>query len=243
MGRTSLVVAIATALTLTGCGAEKAAEEPKPVTLETEAQQQAYAFGAQMGQFISERLIAQEELSVVLDRDLITQGFIDGLAGNATMSQEDIQASLQVIEATLRDEQQKQNDALTEKNLAEGQAFLTENATKEGVMVTESGLQYMVLTEGTGPKPTADDTVKVHYKGTLLDGTEFDSSYKRDEPAVFPLKRVIAGWTEGVQLMGVGSKFKFFIPSELAYGTRNTGSIPANSTLIFEVELLSIETQ
>ena len=118
-----------------------------------------------------------------------------------------------------------------------------ENAKKEGVTVTESGLQYEVLSEGDGEKPVATDVVKVHYKGTLLDGTEFDSSYARNEPTTFPLNRVIAGWTEGLQLMSVGSKYKFTIPSELAYGDRDLGKIPANSTLVFEVELLEIQNE
>ena len=121
-----------------------------------------------------------------------------------------------------------------------GEKFLAENAERESVTVTDSGLQYEVMSEGDGASPTAEDTVTVHYKGTLLDGTEFDSSYSRGEPATFPLSRVIPGWTEGVQLMKVGSKFKFFIPSELAYGERSTGKITPNSTLVFEVELLDV---
>jgi FKBP-type peptidyl-prolyl cis-trans isomerase FkpA len=118
--------------------------------------------------------------------------------------------------------------------------FLAENVKKEGVVATTSGLQYQVITEGEGKKPLATDTVEVHYKGTLIDGTEFDSSYARGESVSFPLNRVITGWTEGVQLMAEGSKFKFYIPSELAYGERSTGEIPANSTLIFEVELIKV---
>ena len=123
----------------------------------------------------------------------------------------------------------------------EGEKFLAENALKEGIQVTESGLQYEVLKMGRGKKPAATDRVKVHYHGTLIDGTVFDSSVERGEPTSFGLNQVIAGWTEGLQLMPVGSKFRFYIPQELGYGSRNAGSIPPYSTLIFEVELLGIE--
>ena len=129
-------------------------------------------------------------------------------------------------------------------NKAKGEAFLAENAKKEGITVTASGLQYEVLTQGSGKKPAATDTVKVHYQGTLLDGTEFDSSYKRGQPISFPLNGVIKGWTEGVALMPVGSKYKFYIPSDLAYGERGAGAkIGPNSALIFTVELLAIENK
>ena len=144
------------------------------------------------------------------------------------------------MEAASREKQKAISEAKAETNIAEGEKFLAENAEREGVTVTDSGLQYEVMSEGDGASPTAEDTVTVHYKGTLLDGTEFDSSYSRGEPATFPLSRVIPGWTEGVQLMKVGSKFKFFIPSELAYGERSTGKITPNSTLVFEVELLDV---
>jgi FKBP-type peptidyl-prolyl cis-trans isomerase len=133
-------------------------------------------------------------------------------------------------------------DKKSAANLAAGKAFLEGNGKKAGVAKTASGLQYEVLAKGTGAKPKASDTVKVNYLGKLLDGTVFDSSYERNEPAVFPLSGVIPGWTEGVQLMPVGSKFRFFVPSELAYGEQGAGNdIAPNSVLIFEVELLSIE--
>jgi len=138
-------------------------------------------------------------------------------------------------------EQRAEAAAAGAANKAEGDKFLAENAKKEGVQTTASGLQYKVEKMGTGPKPVATDTVKVHYRGTLLDGTEFDSSYARNEPISFGLNRVISGWTEGVQLMPVGSKFIFWIKPELAYGENGGGPIPPNSTLKFEVELLDIE--
>jgi FKBP-type peptidyl-prolyl cis-trans isomerase FkpA len=147
---------------------------------------------------------------------------------------------MQELDKLTREKQAEMTKTLAEEEIKVGQAFLAEHRKKEGVKTTESGLQYSVMTKGEGVNPTIDDTVKVHYKGTLIDGTEFDSSYKRNEPAVFPLKNVIKGWTEGLQLMPVGSKYTFAIPSELAYGGRATGKIKANSTLLFEVELLEI---
>jgi FKBP-type peptidyl-prolyl cis-trans isomerase len=150
-----------------------------------------------------------------------------------------------IIETYSIKERQRQMDASSaavQPNLEAGKAFLAENATKEGVKTTASGLQYKVLTEGKGKKPAATDKVKVHYEGRLLDGTVFDSSYKRGEPISFPLSGVIPGWTEGVQLMGTGSKYQFYIPQELAYGLQGSPpTIPGGSTLIFDVELLGIE--
>ncbi|MCF7970853.1 MAG: FKBP-type peptidyl-prolyl cis-trans isomerase [Methylococcaceae bacterium] len=134
----------------------------------------------------------------------------------------------------------RNNAELAQNNLTEGAAFLAENATKEGVITTASGLQYTILTDAEGEKPSATANVTVHYKGTTLDGTEFDSSYSRNAPATFPLNRVIGGWTEGVQLMSTGATYRFFIPSELAYGAQGAGgAIGPNATLIFDVELLS----
>ncbi len=137
--------------------------------------------------------------------------------------------------------QPKENGVNVEENKAKGKAFLAENAKKPGVVTTASGLQYKVVKEGSGAKPSAMDKVKVHYKGTLINGKEFDSSYKRGEPIEFPLSGVIRGWTEGVQLMSVGSTYEFYIPAELAYGDRSMGpDLPGGSTLIFQVELLDI---
>jgi FKBP-type peptidyl-prolyl cis-trans isomerase len=145
--------------------------------------------------------------------------------------------------AKRRSEAEAEMGAAAAKNAAEGDAFLLANRAKEGVIVTDSGLQYSVVDMGTGPKPAATDKVRVHYRGTLLNGEEFDSSYARGEPISFELNKVIPGWTEGVQLMPVGSKFMFYIPSDLAYGPAGGGPIGPNSTLIFQVELLAIEGQ
>ena len=160
----------------------------------------------------------------------------DVLAGN-TAKMTDAEAQ-QTVNDLLRRQREEQEKVLR----AEGERFLKENATKEGVVVLPSGLQYTVLREGTGRKPKATDSVKCHYEGTLTDGTVFDSSYRRGEPATFPLNGVIAGWTEGVQLMAEGAKYRFFIPYNLAYGERGAGqSIPPFAALVFDVELISIE--
>ncbi|QSX30656.1 FKBP-type peptidyl-prolyl cis-trans isomerase [Shewanella cyperi] len=228
---------------LSACNQEqKVKEEAAPATvLTTDAQKEAYSVGASIGRYMAGHIKEQEELGMPVDRALIVEGFSNGLNGELKLNEEEIQTVLQNLDKKLNDKRTEQAQALAAKNLEESKKFLETNKAKEGVTTTESGLQYEVLTAGTGDKPAAEDTVEVHYVGTLIDGTEFDSSYKRGETAKFPLNRVIAGWTEGVQLMPVGSKYRFVIPSELAYGERDTGTIPANSTLIFEVELISIE--
>ena len=190
-----------------------------------------------MGEQIGKNIKDQEaqgligEPSLATDFVLIKQGFINGLLGDTTMTGEQAGEYIQNTMNTIKYGNVKED----------GEKFLAENALKEGVKVTESGLQYEVLKMGRGKKPAATDRVKVHYHGTLIDGTVFDSSVDRGEPIVFGLNQVIKGWTEGVQLMPVGSKFRFYIPQELGYGAQAAGSIPPYSTLIFEVELLGIE--
>jgi FKBP-type peptidyl-prolyl cis-trans isomerase FkpA/FKBP-type peptidyl-prolyl cis-trans isomerase FklB len=156
------------------------------------------------------------------------------------MTQEEQQAIRQTFIQKMQGKQEEQRKAVAEKNQSDGEKFLAANKSKAGVKSTASGLQYQVITEGKGAKPAATDTVKVHYVGTLLNGSKFDSSIDRGEPAQFPLNGVIAGWTEGLQLMPVGSKYKFWIPGNLAYGDRGRPGIEPNALLTFEVELLEI---
>lgn len=171
-----------------------------------------------------------------INTEELAQGFADSLSGESKLTVEDADAKIR--EMMMKVQEEKSAEAK-----AEGEAFLSENAKKDGIEVTESGLQYNHETLGEGESPTAEDTVTVHYRGTLIDGTEFDSSYKRGEPISFPLNGVIPGWTEGLQLMKIGGKTKFFIPQELAYGARPNpnGPIPPFAALIFEVELIDIK--
>jgi FKBP-type peptidyl-prolyl cis-trans isomerase len=174
----------------------------------------------------------------------LMQGMKDAMAGSKTLlTEEEARAALMQLQSEVQAKQQAKAAQEGEANKKEGEAFLAANKSKEGVVTLPSGLQYKILKEGSGPKPKATDSVVCNYKGTLINGTEFDSSYKRGEPATFPVTGVIKGWTEALQLMPVGSKWQLFIPSDLAYGARGTpgGPIGPNSTLIFEVELMSIK--
>ncbi len=227
-------------VTLMGCQ-EVAKQEEKTLVLDTEVQKQAYSLGASIGMFTQTNLEKQTEMGLSLDQAMIIRGFTDSIAGKSIIEKEEIQTLMMNLEQTMKEKQQAAASVSAEKSKAEGANYLAENAKKEGVKVTDSGIQYLVLTDAQGEKPVATDTVKVHYKGTFLNGEEFDSSYKRNQPAVFGLNRVIRGWTEGVQLMSVGAKFKFTIPSDLAYGPNgNPPRIPGNSVLEFEIELLEI---
>lgn len=175
------------------------------------------------------------------NKDLVLEGIMHAIQGKAELDMQASNLILRELIQVLARPASPPPSAEAMENLKKGEAFLAENAKKEGVVSTASGLQYEVLTQGSGPQPTASSTVEVHYEGTLIDGTQFDSSYERGESISFPLNRVIKGWTEGVQLMKTGSVYKFYIPSELAYGSQLKGSIPPNSVLIFKIELLGIK--
>jgi FKBP-type peptidyl-prolyl cis-trans isomerase len=237
-----LATVIATALV--GCNQEaaeptaEAVPAPSPATaLDTAEKRVSYGMGIGLGQRLK-----QETFSI--DVDVFAQGVKDAvIGGEQLMTQEEIMTEMQAFQQQMATKQQQAAGLAAEKNLAEGIAFLAENTVKEGVNTTESGLQYEVITAGTGAMPSPTDTVEVHYAGTLLDGTEFDSSYKRGSTVSFPVNGVIPGWTEALQLMATGSKWRLFIPSELAYGPGGTGGGPIgpNATLVFEVELISIK--
>ena len=213
------------------------AEEKKQAELATDIQKLSYALGLDIGSYF--KTLGQE-----LDLEVINRGMMDSYKGNKPLLTQEETAQIQQQFAQKQQEKQIQETVeMIAKNNKAAEDFLKENGAKEGVTTTESGLQYIVLTSAEGAKPKAEDTVKVHYKGTLLDGTEFDSSYARNEPAVFPLNQVIPGWTEAVQLMNVGSKIQLFLPPNMAYGDRGAPPvIEPGSMLIFEVELLGIET-
>jgi FKBP-type peptidyl-prolyl cis-trans isomerase FklB len=208
--------------------------------LTTRKQKFSYALGMNIGTGYSQGLKKQ---SVEVDWSLVAQGMKDAAAGRKTaLTEDEAKAVLAEVQTELQKNQQAKMQETAAKNKSEGDAFLAANKGKEGVVTLPSGLQYKILTAGTGPKPTATDSVVCNYRGTLTDGTEFDSSYKRGKPATFGISQVIKGWTEALELMPVGSKWQLFIPADLAYGERGEqrGGIGPNSTLIFDVELMSI---
>ena len=196
----------------------------------------SYSIGYDIGETFKKQ-------NVELNPDTLFGGLKDALAGKeALLTKEDREKTLQAFQKEMMEKQIAASKEAATKNAAEGEKFLAENKKKDGVKTTASGLQYKVLKEGSGPSPKETDTVVVQYKGTLIDGTEFDSSYKRNEPASFQVNRVVKGWIEALQLMKAGAKYQLFIPSSLAYGERGAGQlIGPNATLIFEVELLSIK--
>jgi len=206
--------------------------------LQTQKDKVSYAIGMNIGRNLHKD-------SIDVDPNLLLQGMKDAMAGGKTLLTDDeAKSAMMALQNDLRQKQEAKAQQAGETNKKEGEAFLATNKTKEGVVTLPSGLEYKILKEGTGPKPTASDSVVCNYKGAFLDGTEFDSSYKRGEPATFPVGQVIKGWTEALELMPVGSKWQLFVPSDLAYGQHGAGAdIPPNATLIFEVELLSIQAK
>ena len=223
----------------TKAGAAKAPAAGAAV-LKTKKEKFSYALGMNVGANLGTSLRKQ---AVDFDPNIVAQGLKASLAGGKTlMTQEDAQALLKEVQTDMLKKQQETMRVVGEANKKEGEAFLAANKGKAGVVTLPSGLQYKILKEGNGPKPTATDTVVCNYRGTLINGTEFDSSYKSGQPATFPVNGVIKGWTEALQLMPVGSKWQLFIPSSMAYAERGAGAdIGPNATLIFEVELMSIQ--
>jgi len=202
--------------------------EDKPPQLKDMKDKASYAIGLNVG-------FNMKRQNVDVNQDAFAAGMKDALSGRKPLlSEQEVRDTMVAFE---KDMQEKKTQA-GQKNAAEAQKFLSDNKSKEGVKTTSSGLQYKVLKEGSGAQPKSTDTVTVNYRGTLTDGTEFDSSYKRGQPATFPVAGVIKGWTEALQLMKVGSKYQLFVPPDLAYGPTGQGAIPPNSVLIFEVELL-----
>jgi len=195
-----------------------------------------YAFGYTLGKNFKNQ-------GIKINVDMLVKGLKDALSDSqALVNQQEMSGVLKNFQREHLAKRMAARQALIEKNIKAGQAFLAENKTKDGVVTLPSGLQYKVITPGTGKTPKATDKVKTHYRGTLIDGTEFDSSYKRGKPATFPVKGVIKGWTEALQLMKEGAKWQLFIPHDLAYGKRGVGNkIGPNATLIFDIELISIE--
>jgi len=225
---TALIGLISFPLALNAADAEKA--------IETTKDKVSYSIGLDLGTYLT-------SMKGKVDFDILKQGLDDGYMGvEPKLSKEEMTAAQEEFAATVQEEQAALMEEMKEKNSAAGALYLEENKMKEGVETTESGLQYEVLEAGDGEMPTAEDTVKVDYVGTLIDGTEFDSSIKRGEPVTFPVGQVIPGWTEALQQMKVGSKHRVVIPAELAYGEAGAPPvIEPNSVLIFEIELLGIE--
>lgn len=213
-----------------------AAKTSPTVALKDKRDKLSYALGMNLG-----TKLKQDQIDV--EPNALVQGLKDMLAGSKPlMTEDEARATLMQWQSELQAKQEEKMKQAADVNKKEGEAFLAANKAKDGVVTLPSGLQYKIVTAGTGPKPTASDTVVCNYRGTLINGTEFDSSYKRGQPATFPVGRVIKGWTESLQLMPVGSKWQLFIPPDLAYGEHGAGNdIGPNATLIFEVEVISIQ--
>ena len=232
----ALVLFAAGGIGTVACAQEEGGEAEADVAADPAQMKQeaSYGFGFQIGS-------GMRQQDVDLDLDAMIAGLRAALAGeDPRYSEEQMQQAMMALQQQVMERAQERAAAEAQENLAAGQQFLEENSKREGVTVLPSGLQYEVLEEGTGPQPGPGDRVQVHYRGTLTDGTEFDSSYNRGEPATFALGSVIPGFSEGIQKMKKGAKWKLFIPPSIGYGERSSGPIPANSVLVFELELLDV---
>ncbi|WP_028773924.1 FKBP-type peptidyl-prolyl cis-trans isomerase [Shewanella waksmanii] len=209
---------------------------------ESEIKDESYALGASVGKYISSKIYDQTELGVDVQVQTVIDGVIDALKNETKMSDEQILTHLNARAELLNNIREQQLAEQSAQSLAAGQAYLADNKSQSGATETASGLQYEVIKQGDGRIPLASDVVTVHYKGELIDGTVFDNSRDRDEPNRFALMTVIEGWQEGIQLMPEGSIYRLSIPTELAYGERQVGVIPPNSTLVFDVELMKVES-
>ena len=212
------------------------ATRPTPLVLKTQKDKVSYAIGLNVGK-------SMQRDAVDIDPKILLRGMQDALSGSKPlMSEDEIKTTMTALQTEVRKQQMEKMQVAAEATKKQGDEFLAANKAKEGVVTLPSGLQYKVLQQGTGPKPTATDSVVCNYRGTLVDGTEFDSSYKRGQPATFPVSQVVKGWTEALQLMPIGSKWQLFVPADLAYGPRGKPPvIGPNATLIFEIELISIQ--
>ncbi|MEH6658715.1 FKBP-type peptidyl-prolyl cis-trans isomerase [Leeuwenhoekiella marinoflava] len=234
-----LFLALPVALTLVNCNDSKM-NSGGDADLKTFKDSVSYIIGANTGAQFKQAL--GDNPDEFFDVDVYEQGVRTALTDSVEMPQEVMQQVMQKFQTQLREKQQKEQEAKAAENKEKEEAFLKENTTKEGIQTTESGLQYKVIEEGTGDSPSATDKVEVNYEGKLLDGTVFDSSYDRGEPATFGVNQVIKGWTEGLQLMKEGAKYEFYIPSDLAYGQRGSGAkIGPGATLMFTVELIDVK--
>ena len=225
------------ALLFAACGGTTGGGANLPMTNQSDST--SYAYGTLIADNLNQiKTDVGEEHAI--DLDLFSNGLREAMAGEARMTKDEADAVMRAFGQMAQAASQQKQQQEASKNIAIGEAYLAENKTKEGVQVTPTGLQYKVIQEGTGKQPTTEDEVTVHYTGTLIDGSVFDSSVQKGQPISFQVTGVIAGWTEGLQLMKEGAKYEFYIPSNLAYGPQGRPGIPGNSTLIFEVELIKI---
>ncbi|EIZ8991755.1 FKBP-type peptidyl-prolyl cis-trans isomerase [Cronobacter sakazakii] len=239
---TTMAVAFNAPLTFAAPAAQQqtpAAADSKAV-FQNDDQKSAYALGASLGRYMENSLKEQEKLGIKLDKNQLIAGVQDAFADKSKLSDQEIEQTLQAFETRVKGAAQAKVEKDATENEAKGKAFRDKFAKEKGVKTSSTGLLYKVEKEGTGAAPKESDTVVVNYKGTLIDGQEFDNSYKRGEPLSFRLDGVIPGWTEGLKNIKKGGKIKLVIPPELAYGKNGVPGIPANSTLVFDVELLDI---